>query len=413
MIARILAIGDELLLGRTIDTNSAHVSRFLTDRGLRVERMQVVGDGQRDIEMALRGAVAGAALVVVTGGLGPTDDDRTRHALAAVMGVELGERPEALAHVRGWFAAARPGKPMPEVNRRQALMPPGSAMLANDRGTAPGILARIGGCQVACLPGVPHEMKAMLDRLGETLGALVPGLRPPAIGEVWLAGIGESSAQELIGDLLTERDPQVGITVSELGHITLRVVGEKAAVKRRVAELKRPLRPHLLDAAGLAPGLVALLARRGHTIAAAESCTCGHVVAQLGAVPGASAVLREALVAYHAGVKRRRLGVPAALIRRHGVVSEPVAAAMAAGMRRLARADLAVATTGIAGPDGGSPDRPVGTLCIAVADRDGTIAKTIHLGGDRERVQRRGAAQALQLAWEVASGKAATVRSPQ
>ena len=297
MLARILAVGDELLLGRTIDTNSAHIARWLTDRGFHVDRTVVVGDPQRDIEAALRAASTGAALVLITGGLGPTDDDRTRQALAEVMGVALHERPQAWARIRRWYRTNLPTRPIPEINRRQALAPRGAELLPNDRGTAPGLSARLGRCQVVCMPGVPPEMLAMLERLDRQLRQWFPRLRRPAIGEVWFAGIGESAAQELIGDLLTEQNPQVGITVSEKGHITLRVVGTTAEVRSRTRALKAALTPYLLPAAGPAASLVALLTKDGRTIAAAESCTCGQVVAQLGAIPGASAVLRESLVA--------------------------------------------------------------------------------------------------------------------
>jgi nicotinamide-nucleotide amidase len=411
MIARILAIGDELTLGRTVDTNSSHISRFLTDRGLHVERIQVVGDGQEGIEQALASAAEGADLVVVSGGLGPTDDDRTRYALSAVAGAALGLRPRAWQQVRRWFTRLRPGFEIPESNRRQALLPRGSHILDNDRGTAPGILMRIAGCPVACLPGVPHEMVAMLERLGARLPRLVPGLRPPTIAELWFAGIGESTAQELIGDLLTEHRPQVGITVSDLGHITLRIVGTATEVAARRTALRRCIAPYLLPKPGIATSLVDRLARRGWSISAAESCTCGQVAAQLGAVPGASRVLRQSLVAYHPEAKRRLLGVSAALVRRHGIVSEAVARQMAIGARRWSSADVAVATTGVAGPGGSTPGRPVGTVCLAVAVRHGVVTRTIQVSGSRERIQRRAAGYALLMAWEVASGRLAPGRA--
>jgi nicotinamide-nucleotide amidase len=412
MRARILAIGDELLLGRTLDTNSGHIARWLTDRGFHVDRTAVVGDPQEDIEIALRAASTGAVLVVVTGGLGPTDDDRTRQALAAVMGVPLRLRADAWQRIRRWYRTNLPTRPLPEINRRQAFAPAGAELLSNDRGTAPGIAARLGRCRVVCVPGVPHEMEAMLARLDRRLSAWFPRLRRPAIGEVWFAGIGESAAQELIGDLLTEQRPQVGITVSEKGHITLRVVGTPAAVRERVRALRRALTPYVLPAAGPAASLVAVLGASGRTISMAESCTCGQVVAQLGVVPGASAVLRESMVAYHERVKTARLGVTPALLRAHGVVSEAVAGAMASGMRRLAHADLAVATTGVAGPGGGSVSVPVGTVCLAVADRRGVATRTIRVRGSRERIQARAAAQALVMAYEVAAGRLATGRVP-
>ncbi len=407
--ARILSVGDELILGRTVDSNAAHIARFLGDRGLRVAGVQVVGDGAGDIERALRSAAGDAALVVVSGGLGPTADDRTRHALAAAMAAPLQESARAWAAIRAWYAAQRPGLEIPESNRRQALLPRGAQLLANDRGTAPGILARIAGCPVACLPGVPHEMAAMLARLGRRLGTLVGGLRPPVVAELHLAGIGESTVQNRIGGLLSERRPQVGITVSELGHITLRMIGTALAVARRRRELRRRLADHVLPAPRIAASLVARLARRGQTITTAESCSCGHAMVQLGAIPGASGVLRQALVAYHPAVKRRLLGVPAALLRAPGVVSEAVAARMASGARRWARADIAISTTGVAGPGGGGRGHPVGTVCYAVADRHGVLARTVQLSGSRERIQRRAAGHALLLAYQVVSGQPGTV----
>jgi nicotinamide-nucleotide amidase len=406
--ARILSIGDELTLGRTVDSNAAHIARFLSDRGLRVAGVQVVGDGTADIERALRAAVGDAALVVVSGGLGPTDDDRTRHALAAAMAVPLTESARAWAAIRAWYARQRPGQAIPESNRRQALLPQGAQLLANDCGTAPGILARVAGCPVACLPGVPHEMAAMLERLGRRIGTLVSGLCPPVVAELHLAGIGESLAQDRIGALLSAQRPQVGITVSELGHITLRMVGTALEVARRRAQLRRRLAGHVLPEPGIAASLVAFLRRRGQSITAAESCSCGHAAVQLGAIPGASSILRQALVAYHPAVKRRLLGVSAALLRSPGVVSEAVAARMATGALRWAGADIAISTTGVAGPGGGSAQHPVGTVCIAVADRHGVVARTLQLSGSRERIQRRAAAQALLLAYQLVSGQLRT-----
>ena len=403
-IARILAFGDELILGRTVDTNSAWLAQLLGDLGLRVDRLQVVGDRQEDGEAALRAALPGAALVVTTGGLGPTDDDRTRHALAAVMGVPLVHDAEAWRVVTTYWKRLRLGAPPPS-NRRQALMPRGAEALDNDRGTAAGMLARVGACHVACLPGVPHEMQAMASRLGARLGRLVPGLRVPAVRELYLSGLGESSAQELIGDLMTERDPQVGITASEFGHLCLRVVGGRSQVARRTVALRRAVAAHVLPEPGVAASLVAALAKQRATVTTAESCTVGLVAAQLGAVAGASQVLREALIAYHPEAKTRRLGVPPELIAEAGVVSAAVAQAMAEGARHRTGADLALATTGIAGPGGGDAATPVGTVWIAASWRGRTVSRQSSLKGTRQRIQSRAAAQALVLGWDLVSGR--------
>lgn len=409
-IARVLAFGDELILGRTADTNSAWLAALLGDAGLRVDRLQVAGDRHADGVAALRAAVDGAALVVVTGGLGPTDDDRTRHVLAEVMAVPLAPDATAWRVVTSHWRRLRRGAP-PASNRRQALVPRGATVLGNDRGTAPGLLARVGACRVACLPGVPHEMQAMAARLVPRLPRLVPGLCPPAVGELYLAGLGESVAQELIGGLMTERDPQVGISASELGHLCLRVVGGRTEVARRIAALRRALAGHVLPAAGLAPSLVAALARQGATVATAESCSVGLAAAQLGAAPGASRVLREAIVAYHPEVKTRRLGVAPELIAAEGVVSAAVAAAMAEGLRHRTGADLALATTGIAGPGGGTAATPVGTVWIAASWRGRVATRLACLRGSRERIQRRAAAQALALGWELVGAAAPRVRA--
>jgi nicotinamide-nucleotide amidase len=323
------------------------------------------------------------------------------------MGVSLEESATAWRVIRKAWARLRPGVTVPDINRQQALVPLGGSWLANDRGTAPGLLAHIGSCQVACLPGVPHEMLAMAQRLARRLPRLVPGLIRPVVAEVWFSGIGESTAQERIADLFSERDPQVGITVSEAGHITLRVVGRGPVVRRRARELAARLTGHVLPAPGLAASLVAELARRGQIMTAAESCTCGQVAAQLGAVPGASAVWQAGIIAYHDAVKRRLLGVPAALLRRHGAVSCEVVAAMAAGARSLARADVAVATSGIAGPGGGTATKPVGLVWLACATRSGVVTREVRIRGERERIQRRAAAAALQLVWDVLHGRVA------
>jgi len=402
-VARLLAIGDELVLGRTVDSNSAHLARWLTDRGLRVERVTVVGDDEVGIVRAMRHAARGAALVVCTGGLGPTDDDRTRQALARAARVPLVASASAWRAILRFYRLNLPTRSVPASNRRQAMLPAGGQVIPNDCGTAPGMLMKLDAAWVACLPGVPHEMQAMATWLDRRLSRLVAGLRPPHLVEVAFAGMGESAAQDQLGGLLTAQDPQVGITVNEGGYITLRVLGERRQVEARAAELRRCLGAAVLPAASVAASLVSTLAAAGATITTAESCTGGQVAGLLTAVPGASAVLREGLIAYHAEVKSARLGVSAAALA-HGVVSEAVVRAMADGARRRAKADLAIATTGIAGPEGGTAAVPVGTVWLAASGPRGTLTKCMLVKGTRDRVQCRAAAQALVLAWEAWTG---------
>ncbi|TVR42518.1 MAG: CinA family nicotinamide mononucleotide deamidase-related protein [Planctomycetota bacterium] len=399
--AVILAIGDELLLGRTQDTNTAYLARWCQDHGIRVVRSAILGDDEAQMVAAMAAAAAEADLVLITGGLGPTRDDRTRHALAAAAGVPLRQSASAWKQIQAYYGRVRPGEAVPESNRRQALTPRGAQLLRNDRGTAPGLAVAVAESWLVALPGVPVEMYAMLERLAPRLATWFPQHRIPVVQELHLCGLGESAVQDQLGDLL-EGDGRlsVGITAHEAGHITIRVVGSASAGRRRLAACAALLGPWVLPEAGVVPSLVHVLRRRGLTISAAESCTCGQVAALLGAVPGVSAVLEESLITYANQAKIRYLGVSDWLIEQNGVVSEACAQAMAEGMRLRSGADLAVATTGIAGPDGGTRAKPVGSVWIAVASRQGLSTRCLQLHGDRQRIQRRAAIAALRLAWE-------------
>ncbi len=400
--ARILSVGDELVFGRVVDTNAAFLCRLLTDRGFQVRGVRQAGDDQAGLVAAIRES-ADADLLLISGGLGPTDDDRTRHALAEAMGVALREHAPSWRAIRLRYAQVASGRELPANNRRQALLPVGARPLANDRGTAPGITASLGKTRIAVLPGVPHEMRAMAERFAASLPRLFRDLRAPAIGELWFSGLGESAAQQRLGGLLTAAEPQVGITVSELGYITLRVVGTKTQVDTRLAEMRPCLEGHLLPACGLAASLVQELALRGATLTAAESCTGGHVAAQLTAIPNASVILRSSQVAYHPAAKIA-LGVSPGIARKQ-TVSESCARQLAAGVRAQADASFGIATTGFAGPTGGTAADPIGTVYLAVATARGTVARRVFIQGVRERIQARAAAAALQLCWEVVSGR--------
>lgn len=401
----VVAVGDELLFGRVLDSNSGQLGRLALDAGFEPVGVQQVGDGQDAIVAALHRACATAELVLVTGGLGPTLDDRTRHALAALLGKKLRTDAAVLRTIRAYWRQLGRRGPMPAANRRQALIPEGARILANDRGTAPGLLARHGAAWIACLPGVPHEMEAMASRLFAGIGRFFPGLLPPTVTEIHLAGIGESRVQDILGDLLDGEIPRVGINAHEAGHLTIRIVGRSAAVARRATGIRRKLPGWLLPEGDVAASLASLLTKRGRTIAVAESCTCGQLAARLGAVPGASKVLQAGWITYANAMKERLLGVPAGVLRRHGAVSQQVVEAMALGARAAAGADHALATSGIAGPDGGSRAKPVGTVWLAHAGPDGVRSQRVFLRGSRTRIQARAAAMALLLAWECIAGR--------
>ena len=400
----ILSIGDELALGQTIDTNAAWLSAKLAERGIPTLMHITVADDRAAIAEAIRDACELGELVIITGGLGPTDDDLTRFALADVMGVELELDERSLGEIDAFFR--RRGREMVGRNKVQAMGPVGVTMLSNPAGTAPGMTVEVGATRLFCLPGVPREMVALWDR------HIVPAL-PANAGRTILTakvntfGLGESDVAERLGELMSrDRNPTVGTTVSG-GVVSARIRSafEDAATAAErldaaVAEVEGRL-GELVFSRGdmpLAEALGEALRAAGRTLATAESCTGGLVGKLLTDAPGASDFYRGGWVAYDNGMKTSRLGVEADLLEAHGAVSEPVAAAMAEGARELADVDFAVAVTGVAGPAGGTADKPVGTVCFALARRDGaTATRRANFPGDRDLIRLRAALHAMNM----------------
>jgi nicotinamide-nucleotide amidase len=395
----IMAVGDELVAGDSQDTNSGWLARAVRARGHEVTGISVVGDARSALDAAVRRARQDADLLLVTGGLGPTRDDITRDGIAEAFGLALTERPELIEQLQAFHDSR--GLALGAGSRRQAEMPEGAEVLANPNGTAPGFLVRRDTLTVACLPGVPSEMRPMADAL---LPDLLPDVGAHVSRRLLACGPAEAELGERIADLMDHsagdrRDLRVGLT-AKLGVMILTVRGHD---ERAVTETEMTLRERLgedLFGVGeetLAGCVVAGLAARGQTLAAAESCTGGLLCGAITAVPGASAVLREGVVTYSNEAKIARLGVDAALIEEHGVVSEAVAEAMAKGVREASGADLGVAITGIAGPDGGTPDKPVGTVVFALAHADGCRVLTRVWKGARDEVRGRSVNLALEL----------------
>ncbi|MBE3099829.1 MAG: competence/damage-inducible protein A [Acidobacteria bacterium] len=399
----ILSIGTELVSGLWLDTHARDIARALTAVGIDVARHVTVDDVERDIEEALRAACAEADVVVATGGLGPTLDDCTREALAAVLGAPLEEDAGARAHLEAW-AKAR-GRTLSPSNLRQALLPRGARTIANPVGTALGIDARAGRARVFCMPGVPAEMARMLGeevlpQLGQASGGRVTLIRT-----VRTHGMPESIVGERLADLMAPgRRPHVGTAVhGGMIDIHIYATGRRDEVLRLLDAGAADVRRRLGDAAygededRLETAVAALLAARRATLALAESCTGGLVAAKLVAVPGISAHLLEGVVCYANESKVRTAGVPEELIEAHGAVSEPVARAMAEGIRARNRATVGLGVTGIAGPGGGTPEKPVGLVWFAVADAAGTGAARETFTGDRALVRERAANYALNM----------------
>ena len=404
----VVAVGSELLaLGRA-DTNSPHVAAAMQRHGLAVRFTTVVGDDLADLTDAMRHALARADLVVCTGGLGPTDDDRTRDVAAAVLGVPMHEDAGVLAGIRERFG--RRGLTMPEINRRQAMVPAGATVVPNERGTAPGLWIPADGRAILLLPGPPREMMPMLEH---ALAAhVVPRWGGVLIRQRALVVAGRSEswvderAQPVYGPWCDEPLPIATTILASLGTVELHLSchgTDDAALTRRLdaamAALDAALGDDVVnhDGRSLERTVGELLASRGWRVALAESCTGGLVTTRLTDVPGSSAWVDRAVVSYSNAAKIDALGVPAALIAAHGAVSEPVAAAMAEGVRARAGVEVAVAITGIAGPGGGTAEKPVGMVCFAVAGPRGTECRTSRLTGDRAVIRSLAATTALDL----------------
>ena len=399
----ILSIGTELVRGLRLDTHAADIARAVTALGIDVVRHETLGDAPAAIAASFRRAADEADVVIATGGLGPTQDDCTRHGLAEAMGSGLVEHPDAVAHLEAW-AAAR-GKRISGSNRVQTLLPDGADALPNPVGTAVGIAARVGEAQVFCLPGVPGEMRAMLrESVLVHLEAAAPG-RVTRVRTVRTFGLPESVVGERLADLMADGRPTRLGTACHAGVIDVHVYasGSSDEVNRLLEAETAVVRDRFGDAVfgegeqTMEEAVAGLLKAAGTTVALAESCTGGLVAAKLVAVSGMSDHLLEAVVAYANASKIDTLGVPESLIAKHGAVSDPVARAMAEGARARAEADLAVAVTGIAGPGGGTPEKPVGTVRFALADSGGTEAVCERLSGDRALVRERAALYALNL----------------
>ena len=385
-----LSIGDELLCGEVVDTNQSHIAGRLFEAGLGAGRHLTVADDEEAIAAALRELALGWDSVVVTGGLGPTPDDLTAAAAARAAGVPLEQSAGALAHLER-FAREIPGGLHP-ANNRQALVPAGSSLIPNPLGTACGFALRIYGARFFFLPGVPFEMERMLEE--SVLPALIeasggsPGLRRT----LKIFGVSEAAAAAELAGLLPEDSPvQLAYCVKfpEI-HLILRAPARhEALLEAGAAAIRERLGRYLFaeDDETMDSVLASLFRRSGATLALAESCTGGLIAARITRRAGSSAWFLEGAVTYSNSAKVRMLQVPGELIESRGAVSAGVAAAMATGARDASGADLALSVTGIAGPDGGTPEKPVGTVFIALAGENSCAVKQYQFPGDRDRVR--------------------------
>jgi len=405
MRAELLAIGSELLGPLRAETNSLWLTERLLDAGIEVVARATLADDLALLESAFRSALVRADVVVATGGLGPTADDLTREGAAAALGRTLRRDPALLEALRARFARFQ--RPMAPTNAQQADLIEGAEALPNAHGTAPGQLVEADGRVLVLLPGPPGEMKPMFE------GQVLPRLRARAGASrvvrrrvMKIAAMGESDVDQRAAPVYSRFENPRTTILGAAGQVELHLVAQgdgEADAERRIEELAVELRAALPgrffseDGRELPEVVVALLRERGRTIGLAESCTGGLLASRLTQVPGASQVLERGFVTYANRAKVEELGVDEELVARHGAVSEAVAAAMAAGARRAASADVGVGITGIAGPDGGTPEKPVGLVYVAIDGAAGSRVRRSVFPGARERVRHQATQVALEM----------------
>jgi nicotinamide-nucleotide amidase len=409
----LITIGDELLLGFTIDTNAAHIARTLAAAGIEIVRRTTVGDDPDGIAMAVREALDRTGAVITTGGLGPTSDDLTKPSIAGIFGRKMKLDPEIATALEQRWRARFPTSSYPPSNRMQAEIPEGAQVLTNRHGSAPGIwLEDEKGRWVAMIPGVPREMRGMLAE--EVLPAIRARAKDAASvvlsATLRLTGIAESAVGDLLGlHFLGEPGSELGSLplayLPGVAGVDLRVTARglpraeaENLVKQAILKLRARVSAYVYgeDDADLAAVVLDKLRALGLKLAVAESCTGGMLGERITSIPGSSDVFLGGVIAYHNDVKVKSLGVRAEDIGRYGAVSEQVALQMASGVRERMGADVGVAVTGIAGPGGGTTDKPVGLAWIGV---HGSVAKArrFHFGGDRVEIRQRAAQAALEM----------------
>ncbi|HEX6739268.1 MAG TPA: competence/damage-inducible protein A [Vicinamibacteria bacterium] len=404
MKAELLAVGSELLDPERLETNSAYLTARLGEAGVEVFVRAVVADDLAWLTTAFQAALARADIVISTGGLGPTEDDLTRDAAAAAVGRPLQRRADMVEALRARFA--RYGRTMAPVNEKQADVIEGATVLPNPRGTAPGQRLEDRGRLLVLLPGPPAEMQPIFDDQVLPLVRERAGGRVVRRRELRIAGMGESDVEQVVAPIYTTfTNPRTTI-LGGPGETELHLVAQGASpaeAEERLEALGSALRARLQGALYSEDGrrlhevVAALLLERRLTLAVAESCTGGKLAARLTDIPGSSAFLDRGYVTYSNQAKADMLGVDPALFETVGAVSAETAQAMAAGARRASGADLAIAITGIAGPGGGTPEKPVGLVYLATAGAAGERVRRVHFPGDRNRVRHQAVTAALDM----------------
>jgi nicotinamide-nucleotide amidase len=403
MNAEIIAVGSEMLTPQKTDTNSLWLTQQLNDLGVEVVQKSVIGDDRARLRDGIASGLQRSEIVIVTGGLGPTEDDVTREAAASALGRDLRFEQAICDRIAARFE--RLGRTMAEINRRQAFVIEGAEVLVNERGTAPGQWVYADGRVLMLLPGPPHELHGMWEQCGERLRAVLPPLVIRTLD--WrVAGMPESDLDQLISPVYTKYSNPATTILAAAGDIQIHLrarcttAEEADALLSEVAAQIDPLlgdKVYSRDGSNLEHCLIARLRECGETVSVAESATGGLVAQRLTSVPGSSHAFLGGFLTYTDEAKLSVLGVPRAVLANYGAVSEPVAHAMAEGARERFGATYALSVTGFAGPEGGTEDNPVGTVYVALAAQDTAKVKRFRFLGDRARVRSFAAQAALDM----------------
>ena len=404
MRAEIIAVGTELLLGQIVNTNAQYLSQKLSERAINVYNQSVVGDNVERLKSAIESAYSRSDMIIFTGGLGPTKDDLTKETIASYFGLKLVRDEKSLQNIKERFALMRKGMPFPKSNEKQADMPEGCIILHNDDGTAPGGIIEKNGKIAIFLPGPPYEMKMMYEHYVDSyLAKKCPQKFYSKI--VNIMGMGESYVAEQLDDLLQNDDPTVAPYAKE-GEMMLRVTtmakNEDEANKKMEPALKRINEVvgnciYAYDDEPLENVVYNILKEKNLTLTTAESCTGGLIGSIITNVPGISSYYKEGIITYSNEAKMKYLSVKEETLNQYGAVSEQTAKEMAEGALKNSGADISVAVTGIAGPDGGTAEKKVGLVYIAVADKESTNVEKFQFTGTRQKVRRLAAKNAINM----------------
>jgi competence/damage-inducible protein CinA-like protein len=404
MKAEIIAVGSELLTPDRVDTNSLFLTAQLNRLGIEVARKTVVGDDLGDLRNAFDQAMQRVELVIASGGLGPTEDDRTREGVADLLGRKLTRDPAVMSMIESRFRKI--GRTMSEVNARQAMVPEGAVVLENGRGTAPGLWLEARGRIVVLLPGPPHELKAMFSaQVEHRIARLSTGVRLVA-RELRVAGMGESDVDQRIAPIYTRHADVQTTILTAPGEIQVHLrawTTDPPAAESLLQQIQESIVLALGEAVFTTNGesmeevVARELTMHQATIATAESCTGGLLAERLTRISGSSAYFLGGVVSYSNSLKSAWVDVPAEIIDTRGAVSAEVAIALADGIRRRTGATLGVGITGVAGPTGGTPEKPVGTVHVAIADASGSKERVVLYPGERDRIRWQASQTALDL----------------